>query len=232
MPGDILPGRWQPPLLLHDQILIAHLEKGGFQMPVSQEPTPVLQAGQAHGPQAPEGQFAEVTLLMAIAEGDGQHFLSQPTVQLAELPLVVHVFQIVIDDGHGTEGLGDYIAGDIHGQLCACTGVALIAEAALFASESGTEEVAYLAAFFRAPCPRIGRPEIPGPSAGNDRPPRTRHRCDRRFVERKSFDVPWACSELAEHQRRPPSVRRLEAHQCGSLRRRVDRQRTGNISGP
>ena len=32
-PG-MFPGRWQPPLLLRDQIFVSHLEKGRFQMPM------------------------------------------------------------------------------------------------------------------------------------------------------------------------------------------------------
>ena len=49
-PGYIFPGRWQPPLLLRDQIFISHGKEVGLQMSVPQEPSPMLQTGQSHCP--------------------------------------------------------------------------------------------------------------------------------------------------------------------------------------
>ena len=98
-------------------------------MAVAQEPMPVTQAGQAHGAQSAEGQPAKVAALVPVAEGDGQDFLGEPTVQLAQLRLVVHVFQVIINQCHGPELLGHHIARNIHGQLRVGIGVLLLAQA-------------------------------------------------------------------------------------------------------
>jgi len=63
------------------------------------------QRGQAHGAQAAVGKQPEISLLVPTAEGKGENFLSEPTIDQPELHFVADVLEVVIDDGDVTDAL-------------------------------------------------------------------------------------------------------------------------------
>ena len=106
------------------------------------------QAGQPHRAQAPEKQSLEIAPLVSVTKSNSQYFLSQPLIQLAQLFLVVHVFQVIINNGNRAEPILHHVTRDIRSQLCAGLRLLCFAEALFFAAKGKAELVANLATLF------------------------------------------------------------------------------------
>ena len=76
-----------------------------------------------------KGSCLKLPLLVSVAKSNSQHFLSQPLVQLAQLLLVVHVFQVVINKCNRTEPILHHVPRNIRCQLCAGLRLLRFAEA-------------------------------------------------------------------------------------------------------
>ena len=68
---------------------------------MNQQAPAMKQAGQPHLTQLLECYLLEVAFFVPIPQGASKHFLRKPAVHQLQLPYVIDMLEIVVNDGHG-----------------------------------------------------------------------------------------------------------------------------------
>ena len=79
-------------------------------MAMENQPSAMNKGGEPQGPEVFVAEMAESALLVSSAKNNRKDFLCQPSVQKAQLMLVQHMFQIVIDNGDVTNSILDCLS--------------------------------------------------------------------------------------------------------------------------
>lgn len=122
-------------------------EERGFDLAMPDQTAAMDEGGEAHGAKGLVGQKAKVAPLVAAAKGEGEDFFGEPTVEETELLLVIHVLEVVVDDGDVADALIESVFREFDGELGALTVVENAREFGTFAAKSETKEIADLAEF-------------------------------------------------------------------------------------
>jgi len=122
-------------------------EEGSFDLAVANFAAAMNERGEAHGAESFIGKQAEVALLVAAMEGEGENFLGEPAVEKVQLGFFGDVFEVVVDDGDVTDAVVDGAAGEFDGELSTLAEIEDAGEFGAAAAKGVTKNVADFPAF-------------------------------------------------------------------------------------